>query len=216
VAGGALLSCAGSLTLAGVRGPLLVAVACLGWAIDNNLTQRVSAGDPVEVAGLKGLVAGAVNLTLGLLADGRIPGGARLAGALAVGLMGYGVSLVLYVRAMRDLGTARTGAYFSLAPFIGAALSIVLWHESATPLFLVAAALMGFGLWLHLTEHHEHWHNHEPLEHTHAHVHDEHHQHAHGAEDLPEEPHTHRHRHRPIRHAHPHYPDIHHRHSHPG
>jgi hypothetical protein len=157
-----------------------------------------------------------VNLTLGLLADARIPAAARLAGALAVGLMGYGVSLVLYVRAMRDLGTARTGAYFSLAPFIGAALSIVLWHESVTPLLLAAAALMGFGLWLHLTEHHEHWHTHEPLEHTHAHVHDEHHQHAHGPEDLPEEPHTHRHRHGPIRHAHPHYPDIHHRHSHPG
>jgi drug/metabolite transporter (DMT)-like permease len=215
VAGGVLLSWAGGLTLAGVRGPLLVTAACLGWAIDNNLTQKVSAGDPVEVAGLKGLVAGAVNLTFGLLAHGRLPGAAQLAGALAVGLMGYGVSLALYVRAMRDLGTARTGAYFSLAPFIGAALSILLWHEAVTPLFLAAAALMGLGLWLHLTEHHEHWHTHEPLEHTHAHVHDEHHQHAHGPDDLPGEPHTHWHRHGAMTHAHPHYPDIHHRHSHP-
>jgi drug/metabolite transporter (DMT)-like permease len=214
VAGGALLSWARRLTLAGVQGPLLVTVACFGWAIDNNLTQKVSAGDPVEVAGLKGLVAGAVNLTLGLLAHGRLPGAAQMAAALTVGLMGYGVSLVLYVRAMRDLGTARTGAYFSLAPFIGAALSILLWDEVVTPLFLAAAALMGLGLWLHLTERHEHWHTHEPLEHTHAHVHDEHHQHAHGPDDLPGEPHTHWHRHEPMRHAHPHYPDIHHRHSH--
>ena len=214
VAGGALLSWSGRLTIAGARGPLLVTAACLGWAIDNNLTQKVSAGDPVEVAGLKGLVAGAVNLTLGLLAHGRLPGAAHLAAALAVGLMGYGVSLVLYVRALRDLGTARTGAYFSLAPFIGAAVSMLLWHEAVTPLFVVATALMGLGLWLHLTEHHEHWHTHEPLEHTHAHVHDEHHRHAHGPDELQGEPHTHWHRHEAMRHAHPHYPDIHHRHSH--
>jgi drug/metabolite transporter (DMT)-like permease len=214
VAGGALLSWAAGLTLAGVRGPLLVVAACLAWAIDNNLTQRVSAGDPVEVAGLKGLVAGAVNLTLGLLLHGALPGTVRLAGALVVGLMGYGVSLVLYVLAMRDLGTARTGAYFSLAPFVGALAGLALFREPVTPFFLLAALLMALGLWLHLTERHAHAHAHEPLSHTHRHVHGEHHRHDHSPGDPAGEPHVHEHVHQRLVHRHPHYPDIHHRHRH--
>jgi drug/metabolite transporter (DMT)-like permease len=214
VTGGALLSWAGGLTLAGTRGPLLVVAACLGWAVDNNLTQKVSAGDPVEVAGFKGLVAGAVNLTLGLLLHGALPGAARLAGALVVGLMGYGVSLVLYVRAMRDLGTARTGAYFSLAPFVGALAGLALFREPVTPFFLLAALLMAVGLWLHLTEQHVHAHAHEPLRHAHPHVHDEHHRHGHGPGDPAGEPHVHEHVHQRLVHRHPHYPDIHHRHRH--
>jgi hypothetical protein len=168
----------------------------------------------VEVAGFKGLVAGAVNLTLGLLLHGALPGAARLAGALVVGLMGYGVSLVLYVRAMRDLGTARTGAYFSLAPFVGALAGLALFREPVTPFFLLAALLMAVGLWLHLTEQHVHAHAHEPLRHTHPHVHDEHHRHGHGPGDPAGEPHVHEHVHQRLVHRHPHYPDIHHRHRH--
>jgi drug/metabolite transporter (DMT)-like permease len=214
VAGGVLLSWAGGLTLAGMRGPLLVVAACLGWAIDNNLTQRVSAGDPVEVAGLKGLVAGGVNLVLGLVLRGTLPTGDQLVGALLVGFIGYGVSLVLFVLAMRELGTARTGAYFSLAPFVGAVAGLALFREPVTPLFLLAALLMGVGLWLHLTERHEHDHEHEPLQHTHRHSHDEHHRHAHSPEDPSGEPHVHEHSHPRLLHRHPHYPDIHHRHTH--
>lgn len=214
VAGGVLLSWAGGLTPAGMRGPLLVVAACLGWAIDNNLTQRVSAGDPVEVAGLKGLVAGGVNLVLGLVLRGALPTGDRLIAALLVGFIGYGVSLVLFVLAMRELGTARTGAYFSLAPFVGAVAGLALFREPVTPLFLLAALLMGLGLWLHLTERHEHDHEHEPLQHTHRHSHDEHHRHAHSPEDPVGEPHVHEHSHPRLLHRHPHYPDIHHRHTH--
>ncbi len=131
-----------------------------------------------------------------------------------VGFLGYGVSLALFVRVLRDLGTARTGAYFSSAPFLGAAVSLMLFRERPTLLFGAGAALMAFGVWLHITERHEHEHYHEAVEHTHVHVHDEHHQHAHGPADPLGEPHSHRHRHEAMMHTHPHYPDIHHRHGH--
>jgi drug/metabolite transporter (DMT)-like permease len=214
VAGGVLLSWGGGVTLTGITGPLFVAAACLGWAVDNNLTQKVSAGDPVQIAGLKGLVAGAVNLAVGLALGGAPPAAPRLAGALAVGFLGYGVSLVLYVLAIRALGTARTGAYFSLAPFVGAVIGLALFGERVTLVLVAAGCLMALGLWLHLTERHLHEHTHERLSHTHRHTHDEHHRHAHGAGDPPGEPHTHAHEHARLVHRHPHYPDIHHRHAH--
>jgi drug/metabolite transporter (DMT)-like permease len=159
---------------------LLIAAACLCWALDNNFTRKVSATGE----------------------------------AMLVGLLGYGVSLVLFVLALRGLGTARTGAYFSTAPFLGAAIAILVFGEHASTLFWVAAVLMGIGVWLHLTERHEHMHTHEAITHTHRHVHDIHHQHTH---DFPwdgTEPHTHPHTHDPITHSHPHYPDIHHQHRH--
>ena len=214
VAGGGLLSWQGRLEWGGAAGPLLVVCACLGWAIDNNLTQKVSASDPVQIAAIKGLVAGAVNLAIGLSLRGALPSVPRLAGAMTLGFVSYGVSLVLYVLAMRSLGTARTGAYFSLAPFVGAAGGLLLWHDRVTPLFFAAATLMAFGLWMHLTERHEHFHTHEPLTHTHRHVHDEHHQHVHAPGDPPGEPHTHEHTHEALAHSHAHTPDIHHRHGH--
>ncbi len=214
IAGGVLLSWQGRLAWGGLAGPLAVAGACLAWAVDNNVTQKISASDPVQITMLKGLVAGATNTGIALMLGARSPAAPVMLGALVIGFLGYGASLVLYVRALRELGTARTGAYFSLAPFIGAALAIVLWREPVTTPFLLAALLMAVGLWLHLTERHEHPHVHERLEHAHAHVHDLHHQHAHGPDDPPGEPHTHPHRHEPVTHAHPHYPDIHHRHPH--
>jgi drug/metabolite transporter (DMT)-like permease len=214
IAGGVLLSWEGRLAWGGLTGPLAVAGACLAWAVDNNLTQKVSASDPVQITMLKGLVAGATNTVIALALGARWPSGSGLTAAAVVGFFGYGVSLVLYVRALRLLGTARTGAYFSLAPFIGAGLGILLWREPVTLTFLAAAGLMGLGLWLHLTERHAHGHTHEALEHAHAHVHDVHHRHVHGPDDPAGEPHTHSHRHEPLTHRHPHYPDIHHRHSH--
>jgi drug/metabolite transporter (DMT)-like permease len=195
-------------------GALFIAGACLAWGIDNNLTRKLSGSDPVQIAMIKGLAAGAVNLALALAAGARLPGAGLLAGGAVVGFLGYGVSLVLFVLALRFLGTARTGAYFSTAPFIGASLAIVLFGEPLTWRLLAAAALMGVGLYFHLVERHEHEHVHEPMEHEHAHVHDEHHRHVHGPTDPPGEPHTHRHRHERLVHKHPHYPDLHHRHVH--
>jgi drug/metabolite transporter (DMT)-like permease len=214
VAGGMVLSWDEMPRAGGLAGPLLIAGACLAWAIDNNLTRRVSGGDAVTIAGMKGLIAGAVNLSLALFQGAALPGAGILASAAAVGFLGYGISLVLFVVALRNLGTARTGAYFSVAPFFGAALALLVLRESASAAFWIAAALMALGVWLHLTERHEHEHVHEPMEHTHPHAHDDHHQHGHGFAWQGEEPHTHPHRHRRMTHSHPHYPDLHHRHDH--
>ena len=194
-----------------------LAGATLAWAIDNNLTQKVSAGDPVQIAMLKGLTAGSVNTAIALASGAHWPALPHVGGALLLGFLSYGVSLVLFVLALRGLGTARTGAYFSTAPFVGAIASLLIFRERPSIAFIMAAALMGIGLWLHLTERHEHEHRHEAMAHEHAHVHDEHHQHVHGPHDPPvtdPAPHTHAHQHEALVHAHPHYPDIHHRHGH--
>lgn len=192
----------------------LVLAACLAWAIDNNLTRRAAELDATWVAATKGLVAGLVNLALALFAGARLPPLSQATLAMATGLVTYGISLVLFVLALRQVGTARTGAYFSTAPFVGAVLA-VLMGEPADPLLLAAALLMGAGVWLHLTERHEHEHQHEPLDHTHEHVHDDHHRHPHDPSVTDSgEPHAHPHRHEPLRHKHPHFPDVHHLHRH--
>lgn len=220
IALGMTLIVAGGIVLASPAGAgvslwaLAIAGACLAWALDNNLTRMVSAGDPVQIAGLKGLAAGLANTGIALSMGDAFPGATVIAAAGVVGLLGYGVSLVLFVLALRRLGAARTGAYFSTAPFLGAALSLILLCEAPEIAFWGAAALMAAGVWLHVTERHEHTHAHEKLAHDHAHVHDEHHQHAH---DFPwdgREPHAHFHVHAPLVHSHPHYPDLHHHHAH--
>jgi drug/metabolite transporter (DMT)-like permease len=195
-------------------GALAIAGACLAWGIDNNLTRKLSAADPVQIAAIKGCAAGAVNLVLALAAGASLPSIGAVGAAAVVGFLGYGVSLVLFVFGLRLLGAARTSAYFSTAPFIGAVLAIAMFGEAITARLAIAGLLMGVGLYLHLAERHEHFHAHEALDHEHRHVHDEHHQHAHESSDPAGEPHSHRHRHLPMVHAHPHYPDLHHRHEH--
>lgn len=214
IAGGVVLSWGEVPQARGVAGPLLIAGACLAWALDNNLTRRVSGGDAVVIAALKGLVAGLVNVALAHIIGARLPAPGAIALAGIIGLLGYGVSLVLFIMALRDLGTARTGAYFSVAPFFGAALALLLLGERASPAFWAAAALMALGVWLHLSERHEHEHVHEAVTHAHEHVHDVHHRHAHATNLDRGEPHTHVHTHERLRHRHPHYPDLHHRHEH--
>ena len=195
-------------------GPIAVAFACLCWAVDNNLTRKVSASDSLYIAGSKGLFAGLVNCTVALTLDAQWVPMQVLTPTLLIGFLGYGVSLVLFVLALRGLGAARTGAYFSTAPFLGAAISILVLGESVSLLFWLAAAFMLFGVWLHLTESHAHLHQHQPLVHTHRHTHDEHHQHEHDGDEPAGIAHSHTHQHAPIQHSHPHFPDIHHRHTH--
>jgi drug/metabolite transporter (DMT)-like permease len=215
VAGAAVLGAQDTALALGIgSGALPIALACLCWALDNNLTRKVSASDAVFLAGLKGLAAGVVNTGLALLLGARLPAAAGLAQAMALGLLGYGVSLVLFVLALRDLGAARAGAYFSTAPFMGAAIAVLAFAEHPAPAFWLAAILMGSGVWLHLQERHEHAHTHPPVLHTHRHTHDEAHQHRHDFDWGGREPHTHEHAHALLTHSHPHYPDIHHRHLH--
>ena len=214
IAAGALcLSWPGSLAFAGLWPVLAVLGACAAWGLDNNLTRKIALTDASWVASVKGLVAGSVNLALALAVGNAVPGAVAVAMALLLGFLAYGVSLALFVLALRQLGTARTGAYFSVAPFFGAALALVS-GEPLTPALLLAGLLMGIGVWLHLSESHVHAHDHEALEHTHLHVHDAHHQHVHADGSAPAGPHRHVHRHAPLRHSHPHYPDAHHQHPH--
>jgi hypothetical protein len=168
---------------------------------------------------LKGLVAGAVNLILALAIIGppEVRGGAAIGGLLAgavLGMLAYGLSLVLFVLALRDIGAARTGAYYAAAPFIGAILAVLALGEPLRLRLLLAGGLMLIGLWLHLTEQHEHAHEHADLAHAHRHRHDAHHRHDHAPDDPVEEPHSHRHRHTRLRHSHRHFPDAHHSHGH--
>ncbi|HEY0847000.1 MAG TPA: DMT family transporter [Noviherbaspirillum sp.] len=216
VAAGALLSWDSHAASPGLSwGALSIVAACLCWAIDNNLTRKISASDPVQIAAIKGLVAGAVNLGVALAWLGMsLPDMQYVAAAGVIGFGSYGLSLVLFVLALRHLGTARTGAYFSAAPFVGAAIAMILLDERPNAFFWIAAGLMLTGIWLHLTERHAHAHTHERMSHTHAHRHDAHHQHQHDFAWNGEEPHTHVHVHEPLTHTHAHFPDIHHRHSH--
>jgi drug/metabolite transporter (DMT)-like permease len=213
VAGAVVLSWPGEARLGSVWPALAVLGACLAWGLDNNLTRKVSLADATWVAMVKGLAAGSVNLAIALTLGSSLPAPGALLGSAVLGFIAYGMSLTLFVVALRHLGTARTGAYFSVAPFFGAVLAVLWLGEPVTPTLLVAGALMALGVWLHLSERHTHPHTHEAMEHEHEHEHDLHHDH-HPPGALVPLRHTHRHRHEPVVHLHAHFPDEHHRHSH--
>lgn len=217
VAGAALLSWPGQVQPLRWQGVLLVLAACAAWALDNNLTRKVSLADASWLAMVKGLAAGSANLLLALLLGASLPPWPTALMAGLLGLASYGASLVLFVLALRQLGTARTGAYFSVAPFAGALLAIAWLGEAPTLRLAVAGLLMAIGVALHLRERHAHAHRHQAMDHSHAHVHgagDAHHDHRHDPPVPPGTRHAHPHHHAPLEHSHPHYPDAHHRHEH--
>lgn len=219
VAGGVVLAwpqqgTGGSVDL---RSAAFVLGACLAWAVDNNLTRKVALADASWIAMVKGLAAGGTNLLLALALGAPWPAAHLVAAAALLGLASYGLSLVLFVLGLRALGAARTGAYFSVAPFFGALLSVALLGDAVNWQLAIAAVCMAAGVWLHLTERHEHLHAHEAMAHAHEHVHgsgDDHHDHVHVPAVPPGTRHTHEHLHVPLVHSHPHYPDAHHRHEH--
>jgi len=193
--------------------PLLIIFAMVCWGIDNNLTRNISDKDPVQITRIKGFVAGTISLSLALILGMKIPLDLTIALALLLGAFSYGISLVFFIKALRKLGSSRTGAFFSLAPFIGAIASLIILREWIGWVMFPAAGLMIMGAWLIGTEKHLHLHPHTTMTHTHSHNHsDMHHLHEHsGAFD---EPHTHEHTHTELVHAHVHWPDTHHRHEH--
>ncbi|MBU6503634.1 MAG: EamA family transporter [Burkholderiales bacterium] len=217
VAGSVVLSWRDTVRLDSVWPAMAVAGACLAWAIDNNLTRKVSLADASFIAMIKGLAAGATNLVLALALGAAWPSVVVVLAAAGLGFASYGASLTLFVVGLRSLGTARTGAYFSIAPFFGAALAIGLLGEVVTVQLVAAGTLMAVGVVLHLTERHEHMHTHAPQAHSHEHEHgtgDEHHDHPHDGPGLVGNRHTHWHEHAPIEHRHAHFPDAHHQHGH--
>lgn len=214
IAGGVVLGWEQRPAVGMPLGTVAIVAACLCWAIDNNLTRRISGSDAVQIAAIKGVAAGVVNLGIAWSLGLALPDAGPAALAGLVGFCGYGMSLVFFVMALRQLGTARTGAYFSIAPFVGAAVSLLMLGDTPGAGFWISSMLMGAGIWLHLTERHVHVHAHDPITHAHEHVHDEHHRHRHDADWDGSEPHVHAHTHEAQVHSHPHVPDIHHRHRH--
>jgi drug/metabolite transporter (DMT)-like permease len=222
---GAVVISEGSLSGANGAGSALIALATLAWGIDNNLSQRLSLRNPIQISTVKAAGASLPMLTLALLMGHRFPSAPVCLGLLAIGALGYGISIWLDLLALRDLGAAREAVLFSTAPFVGALFSLAFLREPFTPQLLVAAALMAAGVVLLLREQHSHWHRHGDLRHAHRHRHDPrdgdpHHDHTHTPEDLADVSgdapfwHAHEHRHAPLEHAHPHVSDAHHRHPH--
>ncbi|MBF0300643.1 MAG: DMT family transporter [Oligoflexia bacterium] len=195
-------------------GFFLICSACLSWGIDNNVTRNISHLDPVLIASFKGLIAGSSNLLLGYLIGEKLFLNIQILQVGVLGFLGIGVSLVAFIVSLSSIGTARTGAVFSTAPFIGSILSIIFLGESLTIPVSIALLLMAGGVWFHLSENHGHEHNHNELGHNHEHTHEEHHQHEHSKHDPSGNSHTHHHNHSAIMHKHPHFPDIHHQHEH--
>lgn len=212
VAGAALLGARPGELGGSWLGVLLVAAACAAWAIDNNLTQKLSLRDPVAVVRWKALGSGTCVLLVALLSGATLPSWRVIGGALLLGSLSYGASIVLDAYALRLLGAAREAAFFATAPFAGAVLAVPLLGDRPRTVDAVAAGVMLLGVVAMVRARHAHAHAHDVHEHEHAHVHDEHHQHAH--EGALVEPHSHRHRHDPMTHSHPHVSDLHHRHRH--
>lgn len=200
---------------ADLAGLLLLAGACLCWALDNNLTQRLSLRDPFAIVRIKALGAGITNTLLGLIvAGGRLPNPKYVGTALFIGCLAYGISVVLDAYALRLVGAAREAAYFATAPFVGAVAAVAFLGDKLHWYDCVAMGSMVVGVALLLLERHGHQHAHPEIRHEHLHQHDAHHQHVHTASDPVAEHHAHAHIHAALTHDHPHLPDAHHRHRH--
>ena len=213
VGGAVILSVPSGANLGSPWPALAVLGACLAWGLDNNLTRKLALHDATWLAFVKGAVAGPTNLLLAFTLGAQLPGPWSVTAAMAVGFLAYGVSLVLFIVGMRHLGTARAGAYYAIAPFLGAVVAVALGDKVTWPM-LLAGVLMATGAWLHLTERHHHRHVHPPAVHDHWHTHDEHHRHEHAERVAIGARHKHQHTHQRIAHSHDHYPDMDHRHDH--
>lgn len=192
---------------------LLVILACAFWGIDNNLTRDIEDMPATVLASIKGLIAGTFNVVLASIFFTGTATSFQVTGALLVGAVSYGLSLVCFIEALRRIGSSRTSTYFAVGPFIGTLLAFIVLGERPPMIFWVAALCMFAGILFLYREMHSHLHKHAMLSHGHAHIHDEHHQHEHVGISLAV-PHEHHHIHEPVMHSHVHWPDIHHRHQH--
>ncbi len=214
ITAGAALLAYPAVTRGATVGDLFVTTACAAWAMDNALSRKLADRDPLSVVAAKGLLGGSLSLAVAGLGGWLTVGAGSAVRLLALGAVGYGLSLQLYLRAQRIIGAARTASVFGTAPFVGVAVAVATGTPWPSPSFGLTAGLIAVGIWLHSTERHHHVHVHAALDHAHLHVHEDgHHEHAHDA--MPIGPHAHPHHHDPIHHGHEHSEDIHHHHKHP-
>lgn len=212
VAAGSLLGAQGGWP--GLLAALLVAAACTCWGLDNHLTALIDGITPARSTLVKGIVAGSINLAIGLGIAPFVASPTTVAAALVVGALSYGTSIALYIAAAHELGATRAQAVFATAPFAGAALAFAALGEPLGLTHVAAACLLAASIPALMSSRHAHAHVHEPLVHVHRHRHDDgHHDHGHPGGD-PSARHSHAHRHQRLVHSHPHWPDVHHRHAH--
>jgi drug/metabolite transporter (DMT)-like permease len=210
---GVLLSWDSGQSKFNIAGPLLILLAVVCWGIDNNLTRQISDKNPIQITYVKGLAGGVTSVSLALILGKSIPLDFTLLFAILLGAFSYGISLAFFIKALQGLGSSRTGAFFSLGPFIGAITSVIILREWIGWVMFPALVLMALGVWLISSEKHKHAHIHLTTTHTHSHRHDDmHHLHEHPKETV--EPHIHEHTHPELNHTHAHWPDTQHRHSH--
>lgn len=194
-------------------GSIFVLLACISWGFENNCTRMLSIKDPLQVVVIKGFGAGLGSLIIAIASQGYTSNYTYIGLALLLGFVAYGLSIFLYISAQRELGAARTSAYYAAAPFIGVLISWIVLNESLNQSFLFALVIMLLGTYFAVTEKHIHRHIHEEENHEHKHDHKEvHHMHNHSP-IVPGE-HTHEHHHNVNEHRHPHLPDLHHKHKH--
>jgi len=200
---------------AGITAGVLVAAACFCWGMDNHLTALIDSITPSQSTFWKGLVAGTVNLAIGLITAEFKVSLALFAIAVIIGILSYGISIVLYINSAQRLGATRSQILFSSSPFFGVLLAAIFLGETISMAQYTAIAIIIFSLVFLFFEKHVHKHHHEPVEHDHWHHHDDgHHDHSiqHGLKK--DTSHSHRHKHDPATHSHPHWPDLFHRHKH--
>lgn len=213
VAGSVLLTVEDMSSFSFSAGSILVILACVCWGVENNCTRMLSLKNPMQIVVVKGFGAGFGALLIAFLASGMQTDLVSVVAALVLGFFAYGLSIYLYVRAQRDLGAARTSAFYAVAPFIGAGISFAVFRTPLTPLFALAAGIMVLGAYFAATGGHTHFHIHERMIHEHRHRHDDgHHSHVHDPPVFEE--HSHEHTHERLEHDHPHGADMHHVHVH--
>jgi len=210
-----LLSFADISSFSFSTGSIFVILACVCWGLENNCTRQLSSKDPQQIVVIKGFGSGLGALLIALANSQFQAHLVYIVLAMLLGFLAYGLSIYFYILAQRTLGAARTSAYYAVAPFIGVLISIVIFGQKITGLFIAAAVLMAAGAFFAATEYHRHLHRHDPVTHEHRHSHsDGHHAHQHQQPDDQLAEHSHLHTHESVEHTHRHTPDTHHTHQH--
>jgi drug/metabolite transporter (DMT)-like permease len=194
-------------------GSIFVLLACICWGLENNCTRKLSIKDPLEIVVIKGFGSGIGALLIALSLGERTNNILYIISALLLGFFAYGLSIFFYIYAQRDLGAAKTSAYYAIAPFIGVGLSLIIFREVPSWSFVVALLIMIIGTYFASTEEHNHRHSHILITHEHSHNHeDDHHNHIHNKTIIKN--HNHIHTHEECTHWHKHTQEIHHSHVH--